>query len=192
MDTDWHRDWHPFERECRRLYLGRDDEPALLAEWWETGRIHADELGPLLLGVWSGAEWPLALVGERRWVAMFKAAVGLPRPTDPLVIYRGAWRVRARGMSWTLDLERARWFARRETLMHPEWGAAVYEATVPPRAVLALIPDDDNSRGESEVVVNPNMLRGRTRILEHIEPTKSDREDPELDRLGVRRAVNFS
>ena len=36
-------------------------------------------------------------------------------------------------------------------------------ATVPPRAVLGLIAHP-NSRQESEVIVNPNMLRGRLRV----------------------------
>jgi hypothetical protein len=65
-------------------------------------------------------------------------------------------------MSWTLDVELARWFAERKALLKP---AAIYRATVPPSAVLALWLND---RAEQEVVVNPNMLRGRTSLHERM------------------------
>jgi hypothetical protein len=71
-------------------------------------------------------------------------------------------------MSRTLEESRAQWFAE----WRAERGArgTVYQATVPPAAVLAVIDRTSGPRrrddvvfrrDEREVVVNPNMLRGR-------------------------------
>lgn len=57
--------------------------------------------------------------------------------------------------------------------------AGVWKATVPPQAVLALFGDER----EQEVVVNPNMLRGRVALDERI-PEKVDDERRDADRRG--------
>jgi hypothetical protein len=77
-------------------------------------------------------------------------AAGGPLPgTGPFVLYRGVAghgaRRRLRGLSWTTDPERARWFALRVFLPHP----AVIRVTVDASAVLAYV----NDREEREFVV---------------------------------------
>lgn len=145
-----------FTQVCR---AGRNHGPRLLVEWWEEGVLTTEELRGLLPHVWSMAEWPEQHLSRRDWLAMFSEAgfasdSGHEAPTEPLTIFRGCSYERRRGMSWTTDLEQAEWFAARLV-----WVAAgnVYEATVPPVAVLALV----GGRSEAEVVVNPNRLRGR-------------------------------
>ena len=140
-------------------------------------RDHEKELRWLILEAWSAAEWPVGSVGVNAWLLMFKAAgfvsdVDPSPPTAPLTVYRGAWSLGGRGMSWTRSLEKARWFANREALFTKvRMGvscAGVWVATVPEHAVLATI-NSEGSRREDEVIVNPNCLRGRAtpQLLEH-------------------------
>ncbi len=117
---------------------------------------------------------PLALVGERwptrrrwaspgevaLWVEMFRAAgfvsdTGEPKPALPWTVYRGTVWGRRRGMSWTTDLERARWFAARYAVRHRD--GLVFAVDVAPSAVLALV-GDPGGRNESEVVVDLALL----------------------------------
>src|SRR5262249_22437546 len=124
----------------------------------------------LVSDVWTSAEFPVQYIGVRRWREMFNAAgfvsdTGLPAPEKPLTVWRGAANGRGRGMSWTRDYDKAVWFASREAL----WGEhnpAVYEATVPPRAVLAMFMDPEG-RKESEVVVNP-FVRWPLKPVEYV------------------------
>lgn len=82
--------------------------------------------------------------------ARLLALAPLPGP-GPFTLYRGvagqAPRRRVRGFSWTDDLEKAWWFARRFELADP----AVYRTAVPAEAVLAFIGDRD----EREFVIFP-------------------------------------
>lgn len=153
------------------LTVGRNEGPPLLRTWWECNLLTRRTLRELVPLVWSVAEWPIKSIGERAWVSMFKEAGFVSdtpsetQPASPLTIYRGAPRWKGpRGMSWSLDVERARFFARRIAILEP---ANVYRATVPPGAVLAIL----NDRNEQEVVVNPNMLQGRTTPIEAIDPS---------------------
>lgn len=106
----------------------------------------------LLRMVWCDLELPRQF-GYRRIVRAFRAAgfVGEGRPERGITVYRGCTSAGKRGVSWTLDSERAAWFARRFKLA----GEHVYAAEVPPSGVLAVLDD----RGEGEVVVDPRGLR---------------------------------
>jgi len=78
-------------------------------------------------------------------------AAGDPLPgPGPFVLYRGVAgqgaRRRLRGLSWSGDLERARWFANRLSLPRP----AVLEVTAEESAILAYVKD----RKEQEFVVD--------------------------------------
>lgn len=145
------------EREL--LELGRNEGPAALWWWWECASLPGAHLRALLPGVWVGAEWP-AQLGKKRWLAMFEATgfvsdrPGAQVPESALTIYRGALGGRVRGLSWTTDLERARWFAERIKLLG-RTDAAVVAAEVHPRHVLATF----DGRQEAEVVVKPRGLR---------------------------------
>jgi len=58
-------------------------------------------------------------------------------------------------MSWTTDLERARWFAARYAVRHRD--GLVFAVDVEPSTVLALV-GDPGGRNESEVVVDLALL----------------------------------
>lgn len=101
---------------------------------------------------------------------------GVTRPDEPIDVYRGVTGRQSylgRGMSWTLDLDKARWFAHRhDHLTHPMFQGehpiepTVWQAIASPAAILALF----YMQVEREVVVNPRRLR-QVRILETGETT---------------------
>ena len=68
-------------------------------------------------------------------------------------MYRGAPSERRLGMSWSMSLDTAIWFAKRYDLVSSV--GRVFVAEVPPQHVFAIL----KSRAESEVVVNPRGLR---------------------------------
>ncbi len=153
--------------EAELLDVGRNDGPRLFWEWWYLGRIPESELRRLLPRVWSMAEFPTSALGVRTWVQLFKSAgfvtdVWVEPPSQPWTIYRGHDAAHMRGMAWTTDIKKARWFADRFKEIRPP--TFVYVATVPPHAVLGSIA----GRNENEVIVNPSCLRGRVtpRVLE--------------------------
>jgi hypothetical protein len=81
---------------------------------------------------------------------------GDPLPdSETFTIYRGVSgerrKRRVRSYSWTLDLDRACWFALRLTLPAP----SVYSAAVPRAKILAYY----NGRGEQEIVCRPDRCR---------------------------------
>jgi hypothetical protein len=67
-------------------------------------------------------------------------------------------------MAWTTDVEKARWFARRASLISKTTGkgdGVVVEALVPPDGVLAALFGE---RREAEIVVDPRTLTGLRRL----------------------------
>jgi len=142
--------------------VGRNEQPKRLYQAWRRGEIDGVGLRVLILDVWSGAEWP-AQLGHRAWIEMFTAAGlvtdGCDAPKSPLTVYRGATLSRMRGFSWTLDFDRAQWFAARTRLFGMP--AAVYRLACPPTLVLGVIFGEPSGRGEREIIVNPRRLRGR-------------------------------
>ena len=71
---------------------------------------------------------------------------------DTVTVYRGVTSHNAKNikaLSWTLDREKAEWFAHRFN----EDGT-VYEAEIDKQHILALF----NGRNESEVIVDPKFL----------------------------------
>jgi hypothetical protein len=119
---------------------------------------------------WSAAEWPESELGREFWHMLFVAAA-YPKPQGPLTLYRGASPSFVRRMAWTTDIDRARWFAQRFLVAAGLRGRAVYQTTVLPEAVLAMIDTAcvDRGRNESEVVVDPAKLGKVTRV-EKFEP----------------------
>jgi hypothetical protein len=126
--------------------------PHLLWECWICHDIGVDVLRRLILDVWSSAEFPqrsFGRDGRRPWLEMF-AATGYmshrtPRPVEPLTVYRGAVDRHKKGMAWTTDPDIARRFADHRG------PGTVWQATVPPPAVLGRIDDGHQGRGEKEV-----------------------------------------
>jgi hypothetical protein len=133
-----------------------------LAEAWALGTDDAFGLSPLPPPEMHSYECEL-------WLEVFERA-GYVSDTGEklegvLSAYRGvAGKRHRRGLSWTLSIDRARWFARR----YGHWfgNPLVYEATVDASDVLAYIVD----RNEQQMVVNPDKLR-RFRLRERLSDT---------------------
>lgn len=68
---------------------------------------------------------------------------------DPITVWRGHSQYNAEGWSWTVDRERAEWFARR--LLHGDKAPLISKGRVRRRDVLAYL----TGRGEAEIVVDP-------------------------------------
>jgi hypothetical protein len=82
-------------------------------------------------------------------------------PTDAVTVWRGASLAsKGRGFSFSAYRECALKFAERSASTGCD--AGLFRAVVPPYGVLALFGDDR----EQEVVINPNVLRGRVELIE--------------------------
>lgn len=139
---------------------GRNAGPEMLVEWLDDGRLPFDDLHRVITDVWSMAEWPASALGIDVWVELFSVCGfvsddGQPRPTEAVVAYRGATLKHASGMSWTIDFDRAVWFAQRARNAGLE--AFVFRREIPPAAILAIC-GMERGRNEREVVVDPEVL----------------------------------
>ena len=144
--------------------VGRNKGAALLFDWYATGALTDADLPSVVADVWNGAEEPSKLLGVAQWVRFFRLAA-YPPPTQPLTVYRGTTAGGRRGMSWTTDLEQARWFADRIVRMTGT-KAEVVTVVAPPEAVLAIMDEvEPKGRMENEVVIDPRLLP-RVRRLE--------------------------
>lgn len=80
---------------------------------------------------------------------------------DPVTIFRGFHRAgRELGLSWTIDREKAEWFARRKLRPSDGTPPQIATATVAPSSIIAFL----TSRGESEVIALPTDV-----IIQRIE-----------------------
>jgi hypothetical protein len=99
------------------------------------------------------------VIGTASWISMFRAAgfitipYGLAKPSRALTVFRGATAERSRGMSWTIDVNRAEQFRQRHSWHAP---TAIYQATVEPEALLAFLQRP--GEGPPEVIADPQML----------------------------------
>ena len=140
------------------LWLPHGRALAVIDAWHRCTDITLDELRVCLAENWAHAEYPHQF-GVRRLVRLLKAAgffsdePGIVRPMEPMTVYRGAPSERRLGMSWSMSLDTAIWFAERYNVVSSV--GRVFVAEVPPQHVLAIL----KSRSESEVVVNPRGLR---------------------------------
>lgn len=133
---------------------------------------------------WSHPEFPEANADARAWRAAFERIgytsdealyvdddedqvddedldadeadlLRVPRPAEPMRLYRGALAARRRGLAWTADPERAAWFARRFNGTPGMHTAHVWTVLCPPERLLARIV----GRHEDEYVAD---VRGLT------------------------------
>jgi hypothetical protein len=125
----------------------------LLADWWRKGKISKEELRELLPEVWRDTEFPSANLDEP--VYLFEDAGFLTdneeawaRVPEQMTLYRGGTED---GISWTLSLEQAEWFARRFG-DHEVW-----EMTADKSWALGHFTE----RGEEEIVIFPSNPRRR-------------------------------
>jgi hypothetical protein len=140
--------------------LGREECPALLFDWWYGGLLSVDDLRAVLPVAWSDPEFPQRCLAVEDWVGVFRTAgfvsdAGQSASTEMVRVFRGATWGQRRGMAWTRNVTRARWFADR--LVRRGKPAYVFECVVEPTAVLAML-DSPDGRREDEVVVEPRLL----------------------------------
>jgi hypothetical protein len=184
-----------WEAASYAVSCGLSDEPVrALYDLWRAGAMSIDQLREAIPSVWLTNSSPAPIIGERAWLAMFKAAWFLCQvverslhyrdgsveeiptiyptelietpPDSPPTIWRGASLTsNGRGFSWTQYRECAEGFAQTWANLYGR-ASGLYRANVPSRAVLAVFGDDR----EQEFIVNPNMLRGRVQLVVPIEP----------------------
>jgi hypothetical protein len=140
---------------------GRNEWPGILYTYSECGLLSDEDLREVLPDAWTEPEFPEDYIGADEWVDWFRRAgfigdADVPAPTEPMQLYRGAIWENRRGMSWTYDVDQARWFARRFgrfASSHRFVEAHVFACTIEPGGVLARFVDR-----EAEVVVDPAFL----------------------------------
>ncbi len=124
------------------------------------------DLGEVLSQGWTLEEYPNrdTNVSKREIIKFFKRADKstlmdeeeqcayksiLSKPT--LTLYRGVgFEGKPNGLSWTIDVDKARWFANRFNAEHPRVYRLVIDTTKYKKAILAYF----DSRNECEVVVD--------------------------------------
>lgn len=79
---------------------------------------------------------------------------------DQLTIYRGFGGDRGKGLSWTLDRDKAVWFANRFHVIHGKPGRVI-EGICKKTDVFAYF----TNREESEIVIDPEKVRGQKKVL---------------------------
>ncbi|MFD6056834.1 hypothetical protein [Rhodococcus wratislaviensis] len=125
-------------------------------------RIDKDAVAQQLLNMWMNAEYPLDTRPREWWVTAFTrlgyssdGRVGEKlRPADGLVLCRGAVESARDGLSWTPNIELARWFAER-------CGGELWVCWFPPSALLARMGPqwgDVHIPGCSEFICDPAGL----------------------------------
>lgn len=134
---------------------GRNDLPHLLVT--HLHRLPLDEIRRAVTEAWRMAEFPEDHLGTDVWTGLFdgceymvdgEPAMRTDLP-DVLTLYRGALPARKRGLSWTADLDQARWFANRFTGNLPVYRIEVFRSYV-----LARI----TTRSEDEYIVDTTDL----------------------------------
>ena len=141
------------------LWAGRNDGPDILFAAFDQGLISESDLHELISGVWSDAEFPEEILGQRAWLDLFTLAKLRPAGQGTITAYRGTITRYRRGMSWTTDLEQAKWFAGR-WVHFGEPVARVYRARFRPFEILCDVDATAESSGrrEFEIVVDPRFV----------------------------------
>lgn len=165
-------------------FADRNSRPGLLAEAVEEGILPYVEYAAAVANAWHLAEAPETEYGIDFWASHFSWAgfrhdgEQADRPDSPLTLYRGAASGRERRMSWTDDLDTARWFAAR--VVDDGGSGLVIRARVQPWRLLAYI--HESGRNESEWVIDPRRLR-----LELVESSRSTPALPSFEEMRRRR-----
>lgn len=126
-------------------------------------RLSDSEYWKLLREMWIDTELPNLHRQRGYWLGLFKLSrenrselmtpnehEALATLPDPVRIYRGAAPKYARGLSWTTDPERAKWFAER----YSAWSGRVFTCVIPKTKILAYFLERD----ENEVVIDPSRV----------------------------------
>lgn len=169
-----------FETLCDRLNISPLEVllTGMLPEAWLAGLLpHAWTTMANYTSTYAGTDEYVALFTEVGFVSDYPD-LDYVRPVEPLTVYRGVPNAAAEGayaIGWTTELERARWFAHRlDLLAFPPLDdqgiePTVWRAEIDPDGVLGLF----YRQNESEVLVNPSMLRN-LELLERSEPVQKE------------------
>ncbi|UUV32345.1 hypothetical protein NQK81_02505 [Amycolatopsis roodepoortensis] len=137
----------------------RDDMPVLLDALYRHQLITDHDLSGFVGLAWSNAERPDLALPRDRWRTLFAAAgytddgPRVPRPTQPLRLYRGSVADRRADWSWTDSRDVARTYAAGG--FGDRLPGAIWTAMVEPARVLARNTD----REESEYVIDTEGLQ---------------------------------
>ena len=125
--------------------------------------LDIDDYTNMLEALWTEMEYPNTdvNVSKREWISMWKKAdldkiyseedkEVLAKLPDRFIVYRGLMdRAKVEALSWTLDIDKAVWFAKR--FGH---NGKVYKAYCNKKDILVYL----SCRNESEIVVDWNKL----------------------------------
>lgn len=156
------------------LYVhGRNALPALV--WQHQHRLSPDRYWELVRAAWTGAEWPLHKLQPAQWRALFKGSkrargrrqmlLASERQTlrkmhNTITVYRGEQGPESRyKWSWTLDRDRAVWFARRFNHLG---NGRLLTGHVAKRNIVAYF---DEGRGEQEIVVTSGVTVDHVEVI---------------------------
>lgn len=133
---------------------------------YTTEYMSQDDLSEILADVWTSTESPNldSNLSKRKLVSLFKSANPnllmnkeelevFNNLDDEVTIYRGVTSYNAdnvKALSWTLDYDKAEWFANRFN----EENGTVYEAQIERSHILAYF----DRRNEFEIIVDPEYL----------------------------------
>lgn len=138
--------------------------------------LEGPEYWHLLGEVWTDAEYPRQH-GNSKWLYLFgrmtpgkeelmdeeerDAFAALP---ERVTVYRGHQSDNASGLSWTLSLDKAKWFARR--LLQPRQVGMVTQGELLKADAYAFF----TGRNEEELVTNPRFVKSRKIIDRYTKP----------------------
>lgn len=142
-----------------------------------SGRLGKNVLTKVLGGVWQAAHAPRLTFTVAKLVTVFREAgflsddPALTSPPSDIFIYRGCHPGVKRGLAWTTEEARARWFCddfytgqlqrardagtiRRPEAVGKAARGGLFKARAHSDAILAVL----NGRTENEIVVDPRLL----------------------------------
>ena len=103
--------------------------------------------------------------GKEKWLMTKEEVAFLNNLPDTVTVYRGCPVKKSNGLSWTLDREKALWFANRFNFKKKEWpfdqDCCLIEGTVKKKHILAYL----NGRNESEIVCDSRYVRGKKKEI---------------------------
>ena len=164
-------------KSAYEIYMMTNKPYGLTFLKYASPHLSQEDFSKILGDAWIRSENPNndANVSKQKLLEMFRQAEPSELMTEEelhqyneleetITVYRGVTTYNAKNikaLSWTLDREKAEWFAHRF-----DEDGTVYEAEIDKKYILAVF----NGRNESEVVVDPKGLQN-IRISEEIEPT---------------------
>lgn len=138
---------------------GRNYGPMFLDEAYAEAKVAAETVTALVGQIWSAAEYPDRQLDHDTWRWLFDVAGFTidgkpePRPTTPIVLWRGSVPERRTDWSWSTDRAVAEKYAFGSMNYRPI--GRLYTVTAPTHALLCA----NNGRDEAEIVVDTRGLQ---------------------------------